>query len=111
MFIREFGSRDFTGKREGVRIKSITGRNAQLAWVVLDPGQATDHVHDQEQIGYVLSGQLRVTIGTSTEDLSGGDAYCIPAQVRHGFRVLGDTKAEYFEVFSPPKEENTFPPG
>ena len=106
MFLKGFAGRDFEKKRAGVRVKSITGRNAQLAWILLDPGQVTDHVHDHEQIGYILSGQLRITIGDTVEDLSRGDGFCIPAQVRHGVRVLGDTPAEYFEIFSPPKDEN-----
>lgn len=108
MFIRGFAGMSFKKKREGVFLKTITGRNAQFGWVVLDPGQATDHEHDHEQIGYILAGKLEVTIDGETEVLGPGDGYCIPPNVRHGFRVLGDEKAEYFEVFSPPKEENIF---
>lgn len=108
MFIKGFAKKEFVKKREGVYGKTVTGKNAQLAWCVLEPGQTTDHTHNHEQIGYILSGSLRITIQGETEILGAGDAYSIPANVRHGFTVLGDKKAEYFEVFSPPKEENKF---
>jgi len=49
---------------------------------------------------------LKITVRGETETLGPGDAYCIPAKARHGFAVAGDVKAEYFEAFSPPKEEN-----
>jgi len=107
MFIKGFAKRRFIKKRKGVYGKIITGKNAQLAWCILEPGQATDHTHNHEQIGYILSGKLKITIQGEREILSAGDAYCIPAKFRHGFTVLGDKKAEYFEVFSPPKKENT----
>jgi quercetin dioxygenase-like cupin family protein len=106
MFFKRFDKKEFGKKREGIYGKVISGKNAQLTWARLEPGQATDHTHNNEQIGYVLSGRLKVTIGNESETLGPGDAYCIPAGVRHGFQVVGDQKAEYLEVFSPPKKEN-----
>lgn len=106
MFIKGFAKKEFIKKREGIYGKVITGQSAQLAWCILEPGQATDHTHNHEQIGYILAGSIRVTISDESEILSAGDAYYIPANVRHGFKVVGDKKAEYFEVFSPPKSEN-----
>lgn len=106
MFVRGFAKKEFIKKRKGVYGRVITGKNAQLAWVRLEPGQVTDHIHNNEQIGYIFKGSLKVTIEGKTEILSPGDAYCIAANVRHGFEVLGDKEAEYFEIFSPPKQEN-----
>lgn len=106
MFVKGFAKKRFIKKRKGVYGKVITGKNAQLAWCILESGQATDHVHNHEQIGYILSGKLKVTIKRETKVLCAGDAYCIPARARHGFTVLGDKNAEYLEVFSPPKKEN-----
>jgi len=105
-FFKGFGSKEFARKREGIFGKVISGKNAQLTWVKLEPGQATDHKHNNEQIGYVLAGQIRITIGKESQVLGSGDAYCISANIRHGFEALGSRPAEYFEVFSPPKEEN-----
>jgi mannose-6-phosphate isomerase-like protein (cupin superfamily) len=106
MFVKGFAQKEFARKREGVFGKVITGSNAQLAWVKLSLGQRTDHEHNHEKLGVILSGSLKITIAGVSEDLGSGDAYCIPENVMHGFQVLGDKEAEYFEVFSPPKEEN-----
>jgi unsaturated pyranuronate lyase len=96
----------FERKRDRVLIKSITGENVQLSFVRLEPGERTDHVHDHEQIGYVLSGHVEITIGEETRVVGPGEAYRIPSQVRHGFNVKDEDGVEYLEVFSPPKAEN-----
>jgi quercetin dioxygenase-like cupin family protein len=93
-------------KRDRVFIKSITGDQAQLTFVRLKPGEVTDHHHSHEQIGYILSGQVEVTIAGSRRSLGPGDAYVIPGGAPHGFKVLTDEALEYLEIFSPPKEEN-----
>jgi len=106
MFTKGFKRKKFIRKRAGVYAKVITGKNAQLAWCRLMPGEETDHKHNHEQIGYILSGSLKVTISGESKKLGPGDAYCIPQGAKHGFKVLGDKEAQYFEIFSPPKEEN-----
>ncbi len=93
-------------KRERVYIKSLTGEQAQLTFVRLLPGETTFHQHPSEQLGYVLAGQMEVTVGEKAQTLGPGDAYCIPGGVPHGFRVPAGAPVEYLEVFSPPKEEN-----
>jgi len=106
MFVKGFAKKEFIKKRQGVYGKVITGKNAQLAWCILGPGQKTSHIHPHEQIGYIMKGRIKITTANKSGILGVGDAYCIPANVRHGFKVVGNKKAEYFEVFSPPKEEN-----
>ena len=106
MFLKGFSKKEFKKKRKGVYGKIITGKNAELAWCVLEPGYDNNHRHDHEQIGYILKGRIKVTIRDQSKILKPGDAYYIPAGTRHGFKVIGNKKAEYFEVFSPPKEEN-----
>lgn len=101
-----FAQIPFWFKREGVHIKSITGEQAQLQLVQLDPMFSSDHAHDNEQIGIVLAGQIELTIDQDTRTCQKGDAYYIPPNVQHGFQVLGDEQAELLEVFAPPKEEN-----
>jgi quercetin dioxygenase-like cupin family protein len=108
MFVKGFAKKGFIKKREGVFARVISGKNAQLAWAKLSPGQCADHKHNHEQLGIILSGNIKVTIGNESKNLGPGDAYCIPANVRHGFKVRGDKEAQYFEVFSPPKQENLF---
>ena len=103
MFVSGFEKKKFIKKREGGYGRVITGKNAQLAWVRFDPCQCTDHEHINEQLGYILSGNLKITIGGKSEILGPGDAYFMPPNIKHGFEVLGDKEAEYFEIFSPPQ--------
>ena len=93
-------------KRDRVFIKSITGEKAQLTFIRLEAGETTYHRHHHEQIGYILAGQVEITIGKNKKVLGPGDAYYIPGGVQHGFRVYADEGVEYLEIFSPPKKEN-----
>lgn len=97
---------EYKMKRERVYIKAITGKRSQLCVIKLEPGEMTDHRHAQEQIGYVISGQVQITMGDDTRTLGPGEGYCIPGNVPHGFHVSGDAPVEYIEIFSPPKKEN-----
>jgi len=101
----DFAEIEYKKLRDRVFLKHITGERSQLCLIRLDPGETTDHSHPQEQIGYILSGQVEVFIGEERKILGPGEGYHIPGGVRHGFRV-GDAPVEYIEIFAPPKEEN-----
>jgi quercetin dioxygenase-like cupin family protein len=93
-------------KRNLVSVKSITGDRSQLTFVRLEPGAQTDHVHPNEQLGFVIAGAVEVTVAGEHRVLRAGDGYVIPGNVRHGFTVVSTEPAEYVEVFCPPKPEN-----
>ena len=93
-------------KRPGVMIKSISVENFQMTFLLLDPGFVSQHSHPEEQIGYVLAGQVEIVVGDERMECRGGDGYSIPSGVPHSFRVLSGQSAELVEIFSPPKEEN-----
>ncbi len=57
------------------------------------------HAHEQEQTGYLVSGEIKLTIGEATYDVKPGDCWCIPANVEHGASITADSIA--IEVFSP----------
>jgi quercetin dioxygenase-like cupin family protein len=95
-----------TRKRERVAISSVTGTLVQLSLIRLETGETTDHAHFNEQMGYVLSGEVKLTIDGEKRICLPGDACHVPANIPHGFRVLDD-RVEYIEVFAPPKDENT----
>jgi quercetin dioxygenase-like cupin family protein len=61
------------------------------------------HAHPQEQIGYLVSGHIVLTIGEETHDVLAGDSWCITGGVEHGAEVLQDAVA--VEVFSPVRED------
>ena len=97
---------EYRTKRERVHIKSLTGEVSQLCLIKLEHGEETDHAHENEQIGYITRGEVEITVEGRRKVLRPGDGYVIPANVRHGFRVVSKEPVEYIEVFSPPKEDN-----
>lgn len=93
-------------KRKGMSGRVISGTNAQMAFIKLEYDVITNHNHPNEQMGYILSGEVEITIGNAKKVCKAGDAYLIPANLQHGFKVLSKDGCEYLEIFSPPKEEN-----
>jgi len=51
---------------------------------------------------YVIEGKLRMTIGTETMDMETGDFMMIPRGVRHRVQRVGDAKAYFATVDTPP---------
>ncbi|HEY3421482.1 MAG TPA: cupin domain-containing protein [Methanomassiliicoccales archaeon] len=61
------------------------------------------HSHLQEQTGYLVSGSMRLTIGTEESMVGPGDSWNIPGNTVHGAVILEDSVA--IEVFSPVRED------
>ena len=108
MSVVKFKQLEYKKKRERVFYKSITGQNVQLCVFRLEKNEKTDHSHEFEQMGYILSGEVEVFIGDNVYLLKTGDAYHIPSNMRHGFSVKTEAPVEYIEIFSPPKPENIY---
>ncbi len=62
-----------------------------------------DHAHPHEQVGYVVSGRVRMTVDGQDYDLGPGDSYRAPSGVRHGALTLEPTVI--VDTFSPPRED------
>ena len=61
------------------------------------------HSRPHEQVGYLVSGKLRMSIGSEIDDVEPGDSWCILGDVVHQVEVVED--AVVIEVFSPVREE------
>ncbi len=61
------------------------------------------HSHSQEQVGYVLKGQVKFVADGETFIAVAGDSYALPGGVEHSARFLAPTTL--IEVFSPVREE------
>jgi len=86
---------------DGVRARTVEGRELTFAVVELDPlGAVGEHQHPNEQIGMVVQGTLTFTIGGETRELVAGDTYNIPANVPHDARA-GAGGAVAIDVFAP----------
>lgn len=61
------------------------------------------HSHPNEQIGYLISGRLDLTIDGIRHEFSPGDTWCIPGGIRHSAVAVSDVVA--LEVFTPVRED------
>jgi quercetin dioxygenase-like cupin family protein len=61
------------------------------------------HSHPHEQTGYLVSGEIMLTIGEEAHQVKPGDSWCIPEDVEHKAVALADSVA--IEVFSPVRKD------
>jgi transcriptional regulator with XRE-family HTH domain len=79
--------------------RSIQFLNETYA-VGADSGEMLTHV--AQEAGYVVSGQIEVTVEDDTRILGKGDGYYFDSQKFHRFRNVGSAKAEIISAISPP---------
>ncbi len=87
-----------------VRRTLADGESMMLCEFTFDAGvEVPNHSHPHEQVGYVVSGRLRMIIDGQSHDLGPGDSYHAPSNVPHGALTLEPSVV--VEVFSPPRED------
>ena len=59
-------------------------------------------VHDGEEAGIVIRGEIEVTVGDEVSLLSAGDAYYFESSLPHRFRNPGNEECEIVSVCTPP---------
>ena len=83
----------------GVSISPLLGAGMNINVVVLDDVAAV-HSHDEEQMGYIVSGRCEFTDGTDTWTLEPGDCYHAPPGAPHGARPIGG-RCVIIDTFAP----------
>jgi quercetin dioxygenase-like cupin family protein len=82
----------------------ITGKSMMILEFTLEKGvEIPAHAHPHEQVGYVASGKVRITVGDESTVLGSGDCYYAPSGVMHGAQVL--EKTIVVDTFNPPRED------
>ncbi|MEI7636890.1 MAG: cupin domain-containing protein [Syntrophus sp. (in: bacteria)] len=61
------------------------------------------HSHPNEQSGYVISGEYRITIHGETQAISAGDSYSIPRDIEHSIDIV--VPGQIIDVFTPPRAD------
>jgi quercetin dioxygenase-like cupin family protein len=61
------------------------------------------HTHPHEQIGYLVTGHVQMTIAGETNELHSGDSYCAPSNIPHGVFTL--EPSVIVDTFYPPRED------
>ena len=88
------------------RMLGINHPNRQLLMlretyqVDADTGAAFSHT--AQEAGFVLRGELELTVGAASRVLREGDSYYFDSQMPHRFRNVGRTPAEIISAVTPP---------
>ena len=61
------------------------------------------HSHPHHQVGYVVSGEIAITIDGVTTNCKAGDSYVIPGGVEHG--GVFPVESIVIDAFSPARED------
>jgi quercetin dioxygenase-like cupin family protein len=89
----------------GVRIRTSWLERVMTSVVTFDPNSVVEnHSHPHEQMGIILSGRVRFTIGGQTRELGAGEMYRIPSNIVHRVEAIGGP-AVAFDVFSPVRDD------
>ena len=85
----------------------ITGDRMMIAHVYLKKGCVVPkHQHENEQITYILEGELKFWIGedqTEIVHVKAGEVLVIPSNVPHKAEALEDTLD--VDIFNPPRQD------
>jgi quercetin dioxygenase-like cupin family protein len=85
----------------GVAGWTVDGARVTLALIELEPDSVVpEHSHENEQVGVLLRGSLRFTVGGDERELSPGGTWRIASNVPHNV-VTGPDGATLVEVFAP----------
>ena len=85
--------------------RSVDGERITMAVVELDPGAvASEHAHENEQLGIVLQGSMSFRVGDEKRELAPGETWTIPANTPHE-AIAGPEGAVVIDVFAPPRDD------
>lgn len=81
-----------------------TGHNLQLVLMALKPGEAIgSEIHaTHDQFFRIERGKGQVKIGGAKIEVSTGDAFIVPAGVRHNLRNTGKKRLRIYTIYAPP---------
>lgn len=89
----------------GIRMRGLRGERLHANVVAFEPNAVLPlHAHDNEQMGYVLSGDMIMTIDDVDYKMTAGMIYTIPGGISHKV-VAGPEGVVVLDIFSPPRSE------
>ncbi|MBN1383169.1 MAG: cupin domain-containing protein [Deltaproteobacteria bacterium] len=102
---QEHSDSGYTSAVPGIRQKTLVygEKTLMTEFLLKKDSRLPPHSHPHEQTGYLVSGRMRLLVGSEKYDVMPGDGWCIPGDVEHGAEILEDSVA--VEVFSPVRED------
>ncbi|UCE11938.1 MAG: cupin domain-containing protein [Candidatus Thorarchaeota archaeon] len=80
----------------GVKGWLAQGESFQVVFFDIEPGASVPLHSHGAQFGFVIDGEMMLTIGGETKKYVRGDSYYIPADVEHGGEFLTPVRAMDF---------------
>ena len=65
---------------------------------------AATHTHDEEKLGFVISGHCTFQLDGDEQELGPGDIYVVPPGVPHGLRTTAEP-CVLVDIFTPPRPD------
>ena len=88
----------------GLNFQPVLGEKVMVNFVSFAPHtEAPRHWHDEEQISFVIDGELEFEVGEEKRTVRRGEAIVIPPNVPHAARTYDNTCLEV-DVFHPPRQ-------
>ena len=88
----------------GLNFQPVLGEKVMVNFVSFAPHtEAPRHWHDEEQISFVIDGELEFEVGEEKRTVRRGEAIVIPPNVPHAARTYDGTCLEV-DVFHPPRQ-------
>ena len=94
-----------TGRMAFRQIGDARSHNLQILHEVYEPGADTGETllqHPSSEGGYVVEGELEVTVDAEVRILRAGEAYLFDSRQPHRFRNLSDTRTIVISACTPP---------
>ena len=89
----------------GITLRSVYLENTMMTFFDLEPGsRIPPHKHHHEQISYLVSGSMTMTVGGEQKLMGAGDIAVVPANIEHEAEV-GDEPAFALDAWHPIRED------
>jgi gluconolactonase len=89
----------------GAYSRLITGKNAQISFISMDPGALFDrHIHPEEQTMLVLRGGCDEILLDGEQSMAKNDVVLIPCNMVHGAKV-GELGCDAIDIFWPARAD------
>jgi quercetin dioxygenase-like cupin family protein len=90
---------------EGSHMRPVLGQNMLINYIEVDPHSPNiPHSHAEEQIVFIIEGEMEFTLGEETRMIGAGQMVIIPPWVRHGGGTH-EKGARSIDIFNPPRAQ------
>ncbi len=95
---------EWDGIEAEIMVPFVHGRLLEGFVFIMEPGGHSGGVlqHEGEECGYVLEGQLELTVGEKSYILKRGDSFFFPSDIPHAYRNPGKVVARVIWINTPP---------